>query len=549
MPVRLAARSLSFLLFCACVACSSEPAPAKSAPELAFDQTWRISTHNAYWVDRGVPGDLFASGVGERLIDQLIADGARSIELDIHPDPDNPGKFNVYHTKPGNTVCTTLDGCLKSVRFLHRAFPQHEAVVVVLELKEIMAPTFDAAHTTADLDAQLRQSLGAALWTPKDLLKRCPDQTTLHGCAAKAGWPANSELRGKVLVAVLGNWDTLAGAQAPADWAHYASQGPIAERAAFPMGSSWQRNITDLSENSAPQTSQEELELAWQQTVFLQIEALDDPMRAPFLKDHGIVRVDGASTVDDQLARLQVGCQLLQTDQPWIHADRTGPASPLPGVATGTVIDEPENVLQLAALSEPGSIYSKGQLAYVWQPDGASTVWQATLASGIHGARKGCLRAAVSVADQADSVTWCRSKVDALRPAQAPGGLGGAQGGSFDAEMLVLDWQVCRAGKCQTFEDMRDEGDVLGLAVDCSKNQTCCATPRWLVDVTPAGYETWQDAAAPECFAAALPIQGFWLAPEWVAGVSALYAGASLQRNGKPLPVDAAHLTWTFVGL
>ena len=35
------------------------PVPPTSPP---FDAAWRISTHNSYWVDHGVKGDVFASG-------------------------------------------------------------------------------------------------------------------------------------------------------------------------------------------------------------------------------------------------------------------------------------------------------------------------------------------------------------------------------------------------------------------------------------------------------------------------------------------------------
>src|SRR5689334_10499275 len=79
--------------------------PPTSPP---FDAAWRISTHNSYWVDLGVAGDLFASGVQERLADQLLVDHARGVEIDIHRDPSKAGAFDVYHTAPGNSLCGTL---------------------------------------------------------------------------------------------------------------------------------------------------------------------------------------------------------------------------------------------------------------------------------------------------------------------------------------------------------------------------------------------------------------------------------------------------------
>ena len=76
-----------------------------AARTIAYDQAWQISTHNGYWVDRGTPNDFLASGVGERILDQLLLDGVRSIEIDIHADPHRPGSFNVFHTAPGNSLC------------------------------------------------------------------------------------------------------------------------------------------------------------------------------------------------------------------------------------------------------------------------------------------------------------------------------------------------------------------------------------------------------------------------------------------------------------
>src|SRR3954468_18503112 len=90
----------------------------------AFDAAWRISTHNSYWVDRGVPGDLFASGTQERLADQLLLDHARGLEIDIHRDPAAPGAFAVHHTTPGNGLCATLPACFGALRAFHHALPR-----------------------------------------------------------------------------------------------------------------------------------------------------------------------------------------------------------------------------------------------------------------------------------------------------------------------------------------------------------------------------------------------------------------------------------------
>jgi hypothetical protein len=274
--------------------------PLDSPP---FDAAWRISTHNSYWVDRGTKGDLFASGTQERLADQLLVDHARGVEIDIHKDPSAPGAFLVHHTTPGNGLCDTLPGCLAALRAFHHALPRHEALHVTLELKEITAPNFDASHTIEDLDQLLVAELGSLLYRPADFMARCPGETTLSACAKEAGWPTTHELRGRFVVSILGNWDGLPGAQATKDWTDYATHGSVAERAAFPMASSWQLDHEALSGLIYDLVTQAELDAAFAQSVFMQIEDLADPRAAPFLAAHGVVRVDNAFSVADQQAR------------------------------------------------------------------------------------------------------------------------------------------------------------------------------------------------------------------------------------------------------
>src|SRR3954463_811071 len=116
--LRRALPVLGLSLAAACSGGSSAPPPPDAGPLTPppYDHTWLVSTHNSYWVDRGVAGDLFAGGTGERLLDQLLVDPGRGVEIDIPPDPASPGAFLVYHTTPGNGLCGTLPGCLAALR-------------------------------------------------------------------------------------------------------------------------------------------------------------------------------------------------------------------------------------------------------------------------------------------------------------------------------------------------------------------------------------------------------------------------------------------------
>src|SRR5262249_49228191 len=158
------------------------------------------------------------------------------------------GHFLVFHTVAGDALCATLEDCLDELRAFHRAIPRHEAVNVSVELKGIVAATWDARHTALDFDGALRAGLGDLLLTPGEILAACaahpdppidPALETLSDCVARRGWPTIDALRGRFVVSLLGNWDDLGDAQCTRDWVTYAAGADVRTRAAFPMGSSW----------------------------------------------------------------------------------------------------------------------------------------------------------------------------------------------------------------------------------------------------------------------------------------------------------------------
>ena len=64
--------------------CSQTPVPRDPGGSVPYNAVWQLGTHNSFWAEhRG--GDPYANGPGEPLVDQLLADQARSIEIDIHP--------------------------------------------------------------------------------------------------------------------------------------------------------------------------------------------------------------------------------------------------------------------------------------------------------------------------------------------------------------------------------------------------------------------------------------------------------------------------------
>src|SRR5262249_26470807 len=158
--------------------------------------------------------------------------------------------------------------------------------------------------------------LGALLYRPSDFMARCPGAATLSDCAKEAGWPTTHELRGRIVVTPLGNWDGL-GAQATKDFIDYATHGDVRDRAGFPIPSSCPLAPSPLSGPIYELVTQSEPAAAYAQSIFMQVEDTADPPLHPFLARHGIVRLDNAVTAVDQAARVALGAQLLQTDSPW----------------------------------------------------------------------------------------------------------------------------------------------------------------------------------------------------------------------------------------
>lgn len=475
-----------------------------------FNDVWQIATHNSYWVHRGNTMDDFASGIQERVMDQLFFDHVRGLEIDIHPDPDRPGEFGVYHTWPGNSLCTTLSSCLASLRVFAHALPEHEVVTVILELKEIYGPTFDEAHTIEELDALLARELGAALYRPADFLARCPDAALLSDCAAQHGWPTIEELRGRFIVAILGNWDAFGG-QATRDWADYAL-GDIGERAAFPMASAWKLDWDRLPRIEQERITPDELDRAARQSIFLQIQSLDDPRIDPTIARRGVIRVDGAFDPDLQIERIARGMQLMQTDYPWSQHDDRGPAQPFRGISTHF-----EGLIERGArlALEPGA----PAFAY-WRSD-APNAWEAAIASGHENARFGCLRAEAEP-PALDSIEVCRTKIDADRTEGAVG--------DPSWEAVTVRVTECRAS-CTTEEHRAPSsaadtwGDLLGLEIDGA-----CAMARVADGVDTNDAPRWETIAS-SCFDAPLVRQGIARAAD--APIDAgptLFVG--VRRNG-----------------
>ena len=543
----------AILLLALVTACSDGGSPTASDPPgpadtLRMNEAWLAGTHNSYWVDRGVSTDLFSSGVQESLLDQLVADGARAIELDVHPDPRSAHAYRVFHTVPGNSLCDDLADCLRPLRLFHAALPRHEVVHVIVELKEFAASSFDAQHTVDDLEAILEASLGEWLYRPRHLLDACDPEgresdPDLTSCLARTGWPTLAELRGRFVVSVLGNFDDLLPqAKGTLDWATFTLHGDLRTRTAFSMASSWKLDWDTLPQKIRDELSREDLERARRRSVFLQVEDTADPNLPLFLSDGAMVRIDGAFTVEQQLERIVLGAQILQGDTPWIRADDRGPAQPLrPLDASRGEIVEPGSHVVLRVPDGDAS-------AARWRdmPTGKSVRWSTLPSVGAESGSLPCLAAAVNEDDQ-DSFAICRDKVRAPRTPGAPLG-----SGTPDAEALRLVLRVCRAGLCHLTALANDNvtlahgadgatvasntvagqiavGVMIGLEVG-PRDGGSCARGLVAVDVGPDGEPMWLRAGEEQCFAQRLAVQGPLALSQDGAGGPATYVGTLVEE-------------------
>lgn len=178
----------------------SKPTP----PAPAYDAVQMKASHNSYERD-------------EPLFDQLVYHRVRAIELDIHngkrfrPNPTND--FYVYHFDAptfDSTSCTKLSDCVRALAAFHAAQPEHEVLTVFVDLKD----DFEAGHTAADLDAVLLGLGRNAIFTPQDLLAKCPSATTLRDAVTSpCAHPSLEDLRGKMVFAMTGGTSCSVGAK------------------------------------------------------------------------------------------------------------------------------------------------------------------------------------------------------------------------------------------------------------------------------------------------------------------------------------------------
>ncbi len=529
----------------------ARPAQPFAYPRLS--EVYGTATHNSYWINRNHLFDPYASGTQELILDQLLHERVRALELDIHTDDGNPGVWTIYHTDmPSHSLARTLADAVEQLRLFHHLVPRHEAIFVCVELKNtnldwsnfpFSAHNFDPTHTIADFDRTLREGLGDALYEPRDLLARAAPGSTLARAAEVAGWPTVDEMRGRFVFTLLGNWSNAAH-----DWAWYANEGAgVGARAAFPM-----RCIFDDRGDGIigqwPGNLHDPLPAGWldrarEASVFWQVEALSYAGVPGFLARNGIVRGADSYDLPDQQDRLGRGFHLLQTDYPWRMIDDAGPPGSGIAVDPSRRIRDPARVrggptLPPDALVEPGdrlyaSTDDRPKHAYGRAPAGGGarrfeTAVSTTRIGETYGttfprvAREGGIGGLRVAADRANLVEVLRIKT-------------GASGDGYAQEVLTVRVGVARGGVYRSV-DFRTSpfgtdvhGSLVALEVEpdaAAGGGAGCVVRAYSAGRTrPSGDPDWK-LLAEERFPVLLDAQGICFNRD------VLFAGTRLIENG-----------------
>jgi len=195
--VCLVTRSLRLsvlLILAALFAPLATRAEALRGDELRLDEMRFLGTHNSFhrW-----PFIAFHPRHRYRhapLTVQLERYRVRALELDLHLSL--RGKYEIYHIAfiDDRSHCKAFEDCLRELRRWSDAHPEHDPLLVWLEIKD------DAGGVPIDsvrpVDAMLRHELGDRLLTPDDVRG---SHATLREALETDGWPTRSEAQGRIL--------------------------------------------------------------------------------------------------------------------------------------------------------------------------------------------------------------------------------------------------------------------------------------------------------------------------------------------------------------
>jgi Phosphoinositide phospholipase C, Ca2+-dependent len=207
-----------------------------------LNQIQVLGTHNSYHI---APAPVMLAALGARgtnieythrpLTEQLSQLGIRKFELDVFADPEGgrfarpaafrmvkgldpvdprllePG-FKVLHTQDIDyrTTCSTLKGCLSSIRDWSRSNPWHVPIMIMIEVKDgtlddpdnvgFVQPVRVGAAELRALDSEIKSVFDEDSVVTPDRVRG--KRATLSEAIQSDGWPVLRAARGKILFAL-----------------------------------------------------------------------------------------------------------------------------------------------------------------------------------------------------------------------------------------------------------------------------------------------------------------------------------------------------------
>jgi hypothetical protein len=360
-----------------------------------YNQVTQKSVHNAY--DRDEP-----------MIDQLLYDNVRSVEIDIHKGKgaDAPaGQWWVYHidapTQDGST-CKFLDDCLATLKAFHKAMPNHEVVTLYVDFKD----GWVNGHMPEDFDEHVSNILGREnIAAPADWVAECPGAKSLReSVTGSCKFPSLGSLRSKFIIAGTGG----SACDAKSNVAVYGGAQPT-ERIAF-LSADLNADCPLAKYDDHPNI------------VFLNMN-FDGRDQAQAVRDKGLVgRIykgglnGGLDTADDFNAAKVAGAQHLATDKVNVDQDPWSTTTALKGFpfSCNGCDGLREASPLLAVTADSGDQEGKedsGFFAYQDEGDGSESTWTALIgvpSSHTEKFAKACLIARASDEPGAANVSFCR---------------------------------------------------------------------------------------------------------------------------------------------
>ena len=367
--------------------------PDPDGPQIPYDKVTLKTIHNAYQRD-------------EPLLDQMLYDNVRSLEVDIHKgkgDDAPSGQWWVYHidapTQDGSS-CKFFDDCLAAMAAFHKAMPNHEVVTLYVDFKD----DWVTGHMPEDLDTHIAKVLGREnIAAPGDFIKACNGATTLRDAvAAPCGFPSLGALRGKFILAGTG------GSACDAN-SHVSKYG---------NGKSNDR-LVFLSADLNKDCTLEQYD-AHKDVVFFNM-SMDDKGRAQAVRDKGLIaRIykgglnGGLDSAEDFNAAKAAGAQQLATDKVNVVEDPWSSTTAKLGFPFSCVgcDDLTEKSPLLAVSATSGDQEGKADSAfYAYMNDQGESTWTAAVgvpSSHVEEFAKGCLVARATEDPASPHVSFCR---------------------------------------------------------------------------------------------------------------------------------------------